>query len=294
MTTKKLGETNHQIAKDVDGNPSLLLDVLPSGKPTPSLMLKNFRVDYNLSCKITSSTNEISTGVYSVVRCLSSELQTHTIFLDSMEIVLAKLRTDATDTQLSELVSQICNLFVAMSKPASRSVQALWAELFFIRESPDPKSSIVAWRQNDSDSFDFLFDELRLDVKSSSNKRRTHYFSFDQLNPPPDSSAVIASVFTDRVANGLSLGKLWETAKSFADASPDLLSRIDEVCLNSLGSTWKEASATAFDEQLAIDSLRYFSAETIPRVSGPLPVGISELRFKSDLSSVDPMPKLFG
>lgn len=294
FASKELGESSHQIAKDMDGNPSLLLNVLPSGRPTPSLMLKNFRVDYNLTCKITSSTNEIATGTYSVVRCLSSEPQTHTIFLDSMDMVLDKLRIGATDVQLSELISQICNLFVAMSKPASRPVQALWAELFFIRESPDPMQSIRAWRQSDSDSFDFLFDTLRVDVKSSSNKRRTHFFSFDQLNPPSNSLAVVASVFTDRVANGLSLGTLWESAKSHVKASPELLSRVDEVCLNSLGSSWKEATTVTFDEQLASDSLRYFSAEEIPRIEGPLPIGVSELRFKSDLSTAEPMPNLFG
>ena len=44
-----------------------------------------------------------------------------------------------------------------------------------------------------------------------------------------------------------------------------------------------------FDERLADSSLRFFSLRDIPGIRGRLPVGVSDVHFRSDLSLVKPL-----
>jgi hypothetical protein len=274
----------HQIGKDATGLPVLLVAVKDSGHKTRSLRLLNFRVDHQLRCRITDSEERMSEGVYSVIRCLSDDRETQRFFFRSMKLVLEQLPLTATDTVLAGLVDRLCNLFIAMSRPASRTVQSLWAELFLVRECREPALAINAWRQQDHDAFDFMFDDYRIDVKSSSNKRRSHFFSHAQVHPPGGQQAIIASIFTDRVANGLSLGILWDQVRDAAGTSTELQAKVDDVCVNSLGASWNESRTITFDEALAVESLAFYNVDDIPRIEASLPVGVSEVRFKADLS----------
>jgi hypothetical protein len=44
-----------------------------------------------------------------------------------------------------------------------------------------------------------------------------------------------------------------------------------------------------FDFELAKESLAFYAGKSIPKLSVDLPVGISEVRFKSDLSTQSPL-----
>jgi hypothetical protein len=56
-----------------------------------------------------------------------------------------------------------------------------------------------------------------------------------------------------------------------------------------IGQDWRSMQQVCFDLQLASNSLRLVDAAAIPAVSLPLPVEISEVRFRADLTG-HPMP----
>jgi hypothetical protein len=88
----------------------------------------------------------------------------------------------------------------------------------------------------------------------------------------------------EQSAAGRSLGSLWDAARSAVSADAELRLKIDELCLAALGSSWQEARRLAFDEQLALSSLRLYDVRDIPRVPFQLPEGVSDVRFQSDVA----------
>ncbi len=56
-----------------------------------------------------------------------------------------------------------------------------------------------------------------------------------------------------------------------------------------LGASWSDAMEECFDLELATDSLRFYDAGDVPKIDGPIPAAVAEVRFTSDLSSVSPL-----
>lgn len=67
---------------------------------------------------------------------------------------------------------------------------------------------------------------------------------------------------------------------------PDLVLKLHEVVASTLGASLNEALALCFDIRLARSSLKFFSLEEVPAIRGPLPTGISDVHFRSDLSAL--------
>ncbi|CAN5492613.1 hypothetical protein BH09PLA1_BH09PLA1_02700 [soil metagenome] len=71
------------------------------------------------------------------------------------------------------------------------------------------------------------------------------------------------------------------------DAS--LLLRVDGIIAETLGEAWKESLKLRYDWQTAKDSLRFFAMASVPSVGSHLPPQLSEVRFRVDLSGVEPL-----
>lgn len=285
---KPIADSNHHLAKDVQGRPVILIRVITSGVKAPGLQLQNLHVNHDIRCRISTASNEAIDDTFSIVRCVSDESETQTFFLDTMEVVLSRLSAAPSEIEIANFVNHLCFLFSAMSRPPTKTVQALWAELFVVRQSHNFAAMVDAWRTEDTDTYDFNFGLRRLEVKSTSGRRRSHYFSYEQVYPPNQTEAFVASVFVDRVPNGLSLGSLWDEIQGKLDDNDDLRLKLDQICIQSLGADWSEARTVTFDEQLAIESLAFFDVNNIPRVSSEQPIGISEIKFKASLEQSAP------
>ena len=241
------------------------------------------------SDKITPPICDLADENFSVIRCLSDDNETQSFFLETMAIVLSRMPESASEVEVANTVNHLCYLFLAMSRPASRTVQGLWAELFVIHQSMDKLAMMQGWRIDDTDVHDFNFGTSRLEVKSTSARRRSHYFSYEQVHPPVGTEAFVASVFVQRVANGLALGTIWDDIRGQLASTPDLQLKLDQVCMQSLGEDWNEARTATFDSELANESLAYFDVKEIPRLERSQPIGVSEIRFKSDLENSVPL-----
>ena len=61
---------------------------------------------------------------------------------------------------------------------------------------------------------------------------------------------------------------------------------MEAIVASALGSDWQLMSSTAFDEDGALNSLRFLAPESVPSVEPNVPVEVSEVRFLVDLSGV--------
>jgi hypothetical protein len=168
-------------------------------------------------------------------------------------------------------------------------IQGIWAELLIIRLSRDPSAMAAAWHRDPLEHFDFIAGPQRIEVKSSSSRRREHYFSLDQLTHIRNSRIVVASVFVERAGGGVSLRKLFDDTRVLLVDDSFLATRLDTIFYSSLGSGWADAMDECFDWELAVQSIAFYDAETIPKATNLTPQAVFDVRFRSDLASATPL-----
>jgi len=196
-----------------------------------------------------------------------------------------------TSAAVRRAISGLVELFQSLAAPAQKSIQGIWAELFVIRKSTDPRLVATAWHRGAEEHFDFASGPQRIEVKSSSNRRREHHFSLAQLTPLAPSRVVIASVFVERAGGGVSLRRLFDDTRQLLSGDLNLTIQFDASFYSALGSGWSDAMDESFDWELAQESLAFFDAGLVPKIEGVVPPPVSDVRFRSDLSGLVPLER---
>jgi hypothetical protein len=280
------GYENYRLAKDSSGSPCLLLRQAHAATPTSPIRLQNLIVSYGVPCLITRPDNQQEEGTFTIVKCSNVDPSLFPHFLRILSPVIVTLGAAPTTAAVRRAISGLVDLFQALTMPAKKSVQGLWAELFVIRNSSNPQEVARAWHGAPEEHIDFVNGRHRIEVKSSSTRTRVHHFSMLQLTPPAQARLVVASVFVENIGGGVSLRQLTDGIRAILTTDPHLLARFDAVFYATLGAGWAEAMEERFDFELAGESLRFFDSEHIPKITRPIPTSVSDVRFCSDLSGV--------
>lgn len=279
----------HRLAKDVGGAPCLLLRQ-PAGATRPApIRLQNLLVAYDVPCTITFPSGTKEQDSFTILKCSDADPRLFAHFLKIVSPVVVALGAMPTSAAVRRAISGLVELFQALTAPAKKSIQGIWAELFVIRKSSNPMGLTSAWHRLAHEHFDFASGSDRIEVKSSSNRRREHQFSLAQLSSPRPSRVVIASVFVERVGGGFSLRRVFEEVRRLLMDNPALVVQFDASFYAALGTGWIDAMDECFDWELAEESLAFFDAGTVPRVPDPIPPTVSDVHFRSDLSGVTPL-----
>jgi hypothetical protein len=277
------------VGRDNEDTASILLQVDTNDRRQQApLRLANLEVLFGLQCSIKHK-GTTSEGAFTVLRCRATEREVIRYFFTIGETLLRLLGSHPTPAALSDAVSRFVMIFQKLQKAPMRSVVGLLGELFVIRQSYDPGRMLLAWRATDHSRFDFSADDVRIDVKATLGRVRTHTFSYEQCNPPPGTIALAASIFVEETSGGPSLRNLVDEIAQAIAHTPHLLIRFHEIIAETLGNGLNEAMTFRFDEKLAATSLQYFELKTIPGIRGTLPIGISDVHFRSDLSATTPV-----
>ena len=75
-----------------------------------------------------------------------------------------------------------------------KTIQGLWAEMLIIEQSKNPEYLIRSWHSSPNSKFDFNDGQNKLEIKSTSQTKRIHSFSYEQTIPNPNSKLLIASI----------------------------------------------------------------------------------------------------
>ncbi len=281
------GFERHRLAKDANDIPSLLISVTetPESKRPVPIKLEHLTVQYDVNCRISRSTGDIEEGQFTVVRCIGLDQALHIYFLRSISAIIISLGTTPSRLDVSHAITNLTTLFRAMTEKPRKSVQGLWAELFLVARAYDTATMVTAWHITPEDRYDFSVGNQRIEMKSTATRIRQHHFSLEQLSPPTDTTLLIASLFVEYAGAGTSIMELAEQIRSRISDNPDLLFHVDQIISLTLGENWRDALEARFDLELAEDSLAFFEITAIPTVGRNLPLGVSDVRFKSDLSN---------
>lgn len=282
---------NFRIGIDFEGNPVLLLSV---SKRIKDLSLKNFRLKYlqleqNLECKIYENESyKIQTLTALTFRCIDPNLQEY--FLRISESLVKSIGQNPTQQKVVESMKKFIEVFKTLTESPTNTVNGLWAELFVIENAADPKILLNYWHNVPEEKFDFNAGLERIEVKSSSNFERKHIFSAEQLNPPPDSRVLIASVFLKQHNSGHNIQKLIENIIEKLDSDYETIDKLNSIVFRTLGNSFEHSFTVKFDYEIAKQSLQFYDTLNIKKIEKiNIPSGVSEVKFSSDLSNVKPI-----
>jgi hypothetical protein len=273
-----------KLGKSIEGEPAILFPSTESAAHRPPVELRHLSVLFGARCHVLGDVDEES--YFTVVRCHGDDaLQRY--FLLMAGGLLSALDPGAVDDDVERALRAFVELFRAVTKPQANTLRGLWGELLVIARGTDVATVLRAWHLAADERFDFGGGRQRLEVKTSARSSREHHFALDQLTAT-DVDVCIASVQVEPSTAGLALQDLVEEiGKRLANA--DDLIRLHTTVGTVLGGEWTEYSNARFDDTLGAASLRFYRADTVPRVSVPLPIGVRLVEFVADLSGCTPM-----
>lgn len=282
---------NLRVGVDFEGNPVLLISV---AKKIKDFSLKNLRLKYlqleqNLECKIYEGEAYKSLTLTALTfRCIDPNLQEY--FLRISESLVKSIGQNPTQQEVVESMKKFIEVFKTLTESPTNTVNGLWAELFVIENASDPKTLLNYWHNVPEEKFDFNAGLERIEVKSSSNFERKHIFSSEQLNPPHDSRVLIASVFLKQHNSGHTIQQLLDSITEKLDSDLDAIDKLTSIVFRTLGNSLEHSIAMKFDYEIAKQSLKFYDTSDIEKIEQVnIPTNVSEVKFKSDLSNIEPV-----
>lgn len=284
---------NHKIGISENGLPLFFIKCEDIGnQKSLDYNLESISIQFNKKCQLLSNDKKNTEGIYTIIALKTNTIDLQEYFLNILYLVVSKLPTIVKLNELKIEVEKLINLFNKFTKLPTKTIQGLWAELLVIEQSNTPEYIIKTWHYSSTDKFDFNDGKDKIEVKSTTKNRRIHTFSSEQLNPNKNSRLIIASVFAIQTGQGKTI---FDLIKLIDDRikNNELLFRINEVLLDTLGQDFEKAFEIYFDYHFAVDSLAYFDGELIPKIeTSSIRPEISNIHFDCDLSKVEKLGKI--
>ena len=279
------GRPNYYVAKDAEAFACLLIATYADSKGHyPPIRLEGLDVQFELLCHVSDAEGRTEKRTLTVFRSRDRDDESTHVFFLVCEAMIRRLGDDPRHSEVVAIVDHLSEMFERARRVRARSIAGLFGELYMVLESADAVESVSAWHMDARDRFDFAVGDFRLDVKTTSGRRRMHTFSFDQCNPAQGVVAAVASLFAEEVGVGLSLRAMVQKVEDRVSGYPNLVFKLHTIVASTLGSGLDGALSKQFDVELAKSSLRFFIVSSIPAIRGDLPAGVSDVHFRSDLA----------
>jgi hypothetical protein len=263
---------------------ALIINYVPQGKKYDR-NLKNLSIQFDRRISIINDQGSTTERV-AILETKGLEISLQEAFIEVISMILPSFE-NATDSEVMRLINNLVEVFQLLGSPSKKSVLGLWGELFAIWRSTDLENTTKAWHSSTTDRYDFGDAQQRVEVKTTTGPR-SHFFSYEQLNPSPHIEVFVCSIITEADDSNTSCSFLLsEIAKLLQ--SPVTKQHLLKTAIATLGSNWPLESVISFDLNSAIQSTRWYKTENIPRVDS-LPVGVSQVKFKSDLQDSPDTP----
>ena len=276
-----------RIAKDCNENAILLLSI-PNRigvKSLKNIRLKYLQLQHNVDCKISENGNSQIQSL-TVVTFSSNDNDLLRYFLRISESLIYAVGINPTQDGLIIALERFIEVFKGLSNSPSKSISGLWSELFLIESATNSRVLLEYWHLSPEEKFDFNAGTEKIEVKSSSLFERKHIFSSEQLNPPENSTVLIASIFVKQSTNGMSIGQLVDRISEKIGGDLELIDKMNRVVCKTLGNSIEESLGFKFDYNVAIQSKLFYNAMDVSKIEkNCIPKSVSLVKFQSDLST---------
>jgi len=278
------------IAKTAQGRACLLVLTASSEETSPPpLRLENLTVQHGIEGRVRTNIG-IREGVFSLIALLTGDKLLVDMFLRFAAAFVQHFPQRPTPSGVSLELQRLVDLLQSLRKPATKTIQGLWAELFLIASRAKPSRWIDGWHTDPMGLHDFVFGDTRVEVKSTMAHERSHRFSHDQLSAPARVELFIASVLVERSNHGISVFDLADTIHQKASPEDSLL--LDTIIASTLGTDHAKARDVKFDPHRATDSLLFFPLKAVPRLTEEIPALLMDVSYTVRLNDPDGMTSL--
>ncbi len=227
-------------------------------------------------------------GTYAVIQCVAADELLASHFLRLVPYVVARVVADRGAASPSDLVEELEELFRALRGSGQASLVGLWAELALLRGADDVDRAVEAYHHDATATHDFTFEGAHLEVKGTARNERVHTFSDSQLAAPE--AVLVASFLLQPADTGTSLVELFVSVLELA-GSVTAQEKLHRVFAAVVGGRLAEARSLRFSMPDALANRLLALGVDVPRLGPPYPVGVSGVRFASDLSLCDEAPQ---
>ncbi len=250
----------------------------------PPLRLENLTVQHGIEGRVHIGTR-VASGTFSLAVLRNNQRSLVEMFVRFAVAFAHQLPADPTAADVASHIQKLVSLLQHVRKPSTKTIQGLWSELFLIATRDNPERWVNGWHVDPMGLHDFIFEENRVEVKSSSAQVRSHRFSHNQLSPPRGASLFVASVLMERSGQGISVFDLAERAH--ARLSPNASLLLDTTITSTLGLDYVKAAEVKYDFACASDTLLFFPLDLVPRLSADIPDLVTDVSYTVRLIDSD-------
>jgi len=280
---------HHLLGRDDQGRACVLIASVDAAT-RPPIRLGGLDVQYATTCEVSFAGRPAVSQTFTVVTSTGVSPEAEDYFLHVLGTVIEIVGVSPTLSEVADAITQLASIFQRLAAGSRENAAGVIGELLVIELSTSPAEALAAWRKDPTERYDFVSEDLRLEVKSSLSRRREHWFSFEQTQVPESCTGIVASVFVEPSSG---LKTLSDHVAAKLRPAPGALFDLEATLARTLGSDLPQALSFCFDYELAKSSLRFYAFNSIPRIEGPLAPEIRNVRFTADLTSsapVDPGP----
>lgn len=278
-----------RVAKAFNGNAALLIAFQHRASSTPRRLLHLSYVPPT-SVELTGSDGQTRLEEFAILECHSSDIALQKYFFHVAVAVLMDQRAAENEENFERTLDKLVTLFMALRRPASRSIQGVWAELAVMCWASEPATAISAWHSSPFALHDFANGDFKLEVKSTQSRLREHHFRLAQLAAIQTGHTVVASLLLSVSDPGDSVHDLVTILRAAPNVPVESVARVETIVAETLGADWFRAAEVRFDLSRARHSFQLYDARDIPAVPQPLPSGVKDVQFLADLSTSPAIP----
>ena len=172
--------------------------------------LKNFRCSAPEQYSLQNEDGLRKTGLFALVE-VGYELgrEVHSYLAGYLSEVSKVSISNRNVEDVQEIFWKAFQIFEKLHSQKSIDKQGLWGELYFIANRKNPAEVLTAWIADPFGVWDFIFDDMVLDVKTTTGRNRHHKLTGEQLLGRMNESLCLVSFQLQKSKSGLSLGRLY-------------------------------------------------------------------------------------
>ena len=280
----------HKLGCSKEKNPVFFIHCDDDSK-VADIKLTLFTVMHNRQCSVYDKVSGDNLVLkYSVIQLNSDDEEFQKYFLDVILLLLLKLPSKPTVSELDANIKRIITLFTNAKQPSKEAIRGLFAELMTIDLSKNPHYMLKSWHVTPRDTFDFNDGIDKVEVKSYTGEIRKYTFSLDQLCKVNKSQLVVVSMAVIQTGLGMNIYELMDRISLKVQDDINLLIHLRDIVTSTVGKYFNEVSEYRFDYSLSTESYVVFDVKDIPTISkDSVPFQVSNVHFSVDFSSIDPI-----
>ncbi len=242
----------------------------------------------NLSVKIDTVLHVVDEQFYfHIISANKNDPQSNIQFDIVYEYVFKKIDTPISGTELSALIISLEEYFHTTPDADLFNLQAgVFGELLTIQYLHDSNypEIIEKYHNNFFSKHDVEINSFcRIEIKTTTSERRIHNFKHNQIYRT-DTNVFVASVMLEESKEGLSLYELFQQILALY-SSPDSIFALRKLMKRC--NVDEEHIGPSFSLEKALDDLKIYDANQLPRLELDPPKGVSAISYDVDCSMAD-------